>query len=65
MSMSFMGTAWSEPKLIKLAYAFEQAMQARIVLQFFDRLPVDSGGALTRSTGRMGAIDPHEFGRRW
>jgi amidase len=29
LAVSFMGPAWSEPKLIKLAYAFEQATQAR------------------------------------
>lgn len=29
MGISFIGPAWSEPKLIKLAYAFEQATKAR------------------------------------
>lgn len=29
LGISFFGTAWSEPKLIKLAYAFEQARKAR------------------------------------
>ncbi|MBE3556858.1 MAG: amidase [Firmicutes bacterium] len=29
VNISFMGTAWSEPTLIRLAYAFEQATQAR------------------------------------
>jgi amidase len=29
LAVSFMGPAWSEPKLIKLAYAFEQATKAR------------------------------------
>lgn len=29
VGISFFGTAWSEPKLIKLAYAFEQARNAR------------------------------------
>ncbi|HEY7213738.1 MAG TPA: amidase [Thermoanaerobaculia bacterium] len=29
MGVSFIGTAWSEPTLIKLAYAFEQATKAR------------------------------------
>jgi amidase len=27
--ISFFGAAWSEPKLLKIAYAFEQARQAR------------------------------------
>ena len=29
LGISFFGTAWSEPKLIKFAYAFEQARKAR------------------------------------
>ena len=29
LGISFFGAAWSEPKLIKYAYAFEQARQAR------------------------------------
>ena len=29
LGISFIGAAWSEPKLIKLAYAFEQATKAR------------------------------------
>lgn len=29
VGLTFMGTAWSEPVLLKLAYAFEQATQAR------------------------------------
>jgi amidase len=29
MGISFFGTAWTEPKLLKIAYAFEQATKAR------------------------------------
>jgi amidase len=29
VGITFMGGAWSEPTLIKLAYAFEQATQVR------------------------------------
>lgn len=65
VSMSFMGTAWSEPKLIKLAYAFEQATKARIVPQLFDHLPFDSGGPFAKLTGKPGKVDPREFGKRW
>ncbi|MFT3742864.1 MAG: amidase [Pyrinomonadaceae bacterium] len=32
--MLFFGTAWSEPKLIKYAYAFEQITKARVTPQF-------------------------------
>jgi amidase len=34
IGLSFIGPAWSEPKLIKLAYAFEQATKARKVPRF-------------------------------
>jgi len=34
VGISFFGRAWSEPTLIKLAYAFEQATKARITPQF-------------------------------
>lgn len=34
LGISFFGRAWSEPVLLRLAYAFEQATQARIVPKF-------------------------------
>ena len=30
VTLSFLGNAWSEPRLLGLAYAFEQATRARI-----------------------------------
>jgi amidase len=32
--MSFIGTAWSEPTLIRLAYAYEQAAKPRRAPRF-------------------------------
>ena len=34
LGMSFFGRAYSEPVLLKIAYAFEQATKSRIVPQF-------------------------------
>jgi amidase len=39
VGISFWGTAWSEPKLIALAYAFEQAAQGRLAPKFLPTLP--------------------------
>ena len=37
--MLFFGTAWSEPKLIKYAYAFEQLTKGRVTPQFLPTIP--------------------------
>jgi amidase len=37
--MFFFGTAWSEPTLIKYAYAFEQMTKARVTPQFLPTIP--------------------------
>ncbi len=37
--MFFFGTAWSEPKLIKYAYAFEQLTKGRVTPQFLPTFP--------------------------
>ncbi|MBV9939472.1 MAG: amidase, partial [Acidobacteriaceae bacterium] len=34
LGISFFGAPWSEPKLLKIAYAFEQTRQARRKPQF-------------------------------
>jgi amidase len=58
IGVSFMGRAWSEPKLIKYAYAFEQAVQARHAPKFLtsfavrDFIPRTSPGASGSSRAR-------------
>lgn len=37
VGISFFGRAWSEPTLIKLAYAFEQATKHRVAPKFYER----------------------------
>ena len=45
VGISFVGGAWSEPTLLKLAYSFEQATKAR-------RAPTFEGTAMTGETRR-------------
>lgn len=42
MGLSFFGRAWSEPKLIAIAHAFEQAAKARIVPQFLPTAAIEA-----------------------
>jgi len=48
VGISFMGTAYSEPTLIKLASGFEAATKARTVPQLFDTLPLGAGAPTKR-----------------
>lgn len=41
LGLSFTGTAWSEPKLIALAFSFEQAAQARLEPKLLPTLPAN------------------------
>ncbi|MBV8475241.1 MAG: amidase, partial [Acidobacteria bacterium] len=44
VGISFFGRAWTEPKLIKLAYAFEQTVKARKPPKFLPTLSLNSRG---------------------
>jgi amidase len=44
VGISFFGRAWSEPKLIKIAYGFEQMTKARKPPQFLPTLPLNPRG---------------------
>ena len=51
--ISFMGTAFSEPKLIKLASGFEAATHARVKPQFLPTLPFTDPPTTSSSSSRL------------
>lgn len=48
VGMTFMGGAWSEPTLIRLASGFEHVVQGRGKPEYLPTLPLDEGVALAR-----------------
>jgi len=70
LGISFIGGAFSEPNLIRVAAGFEHATRARIVPQLFQTLPLDlSGVPLARSRrgdhGQHGQQGQQGERRRW
>jgi amidase len=57
VGMSIFGRAWSEAKLIKIAYAFEQAIQGRKAPQFLPMTPLDSRGRTLPRAAFSGDLD--------
>ncbi len=44
VGISFFGRAWSEPTLVKIAYAYEQATKQRKPAQFLPSVPLNARG---------------------
>jgi amidase len=58
MGLSFTGTAWSEPRLIALAFAFEQAAQARPQPKFLPTMPLTERFGTRRAAASPPAMSP-------
>ncbi|HEY6323863.1 MAG TPA: hypothetical protein VJA16_20155, partial [Thermoanaerobaculia bacterium] len=58
VGLSFTGTAWSEPRLIALAYAYEQAAQARQQPKFLPTMPLSERFSTRRAPASPPAMSP-------
>jgi len=68
LGLSFMGPAFSEPALIRVAAGFEATTRARIVPQLFQTLPlanVDGLPLAKRRRSDPNQLQQHIAGRRW
>jgi hypothetical protein len=54
VGVSLMGGRWDEPKLISLAYAWEQATHIRRPPTFLPTTPLETGPTVDRSSGSSG-----------
>ena len=59
LGISFIGTAFSEPALIRVASGFEHAAHARIVPRFFPTLPQNNISGVPLRRRRIGGHDGH------
>ena len=68
LGLSFMGPAFSEPALIRVAAGFEAATHARIVPQLFQTLPLSNVDGIPlprRRRSTVNQLQQHVAGRRW
>jgi Asp-tRNA(Asn)/Glu-tRNA(Gln) amidotransferase A subunit family amidase len=65
LGISFIGPAFSEPALIRVAAGFERATRARIVPKLFQTLPLDNVEGLPLARPRRGGLGKPGERRRW
>src|SRR5260370_32214915 len=58
MGLSFTGTAWSEPRLIALAFAFEQAAKGRLEPKLLPTMPLTERFGTRRAQSGAPAMSP-------
>jgi amidase len=54
VGVTFIGGRWDEPKLISLAYAFEQATQVRVPPKFLPTIGSDASSKASQGQGKSG-----------